>query len=231
MRPMRRPMRRAKPTVAPSERNRQLVASWGSLALGLGTVCLWLMSSCSGPERGQVVLGLVTDLQGPAALDNLRIRLFRSASATMEPSLVGDEIIPLDSEHTLPGSYAISADSSAWIRVEIEGRDRSNRTLVERSVVFLVETGTTRFLRLGLVEACLHRAACAKDQTCIEGVCDSPLVRAADLVPYGPDRETTLDCSGRTTFVSTATGRPIPVRGSCSSEQQCTEGSCRVGSP
>lgn len=196
--------------------------------IGIVLAC-FLAGGCGG--TAEVVIGIVTDLAVGADLDSLRIQTFTADSDHPTPTALGDDSVPLTEATSLPGTYTVTAERDAWVRVQVIAMN-GRLSVVERDAVLPLNTHLApQFYRLALVRSCAGmNATCANDQTCIEGACASPEVTVNSLVAYRPELVAVVDCTvdGAPPFTNTATGDPLSARGACPDGTRCQEGSCRA---
>jgi hypothetical protein len=177
---------------------------------------------------GQVVVGIVTDIDWPSSFRNLSVSVYKGSSATGQRTTVTPpEVILLSTSMGLPGTYVVSSDTPVWTRVEISALDAGGSPLVTRAAVFLIEPGAVRFVRLGLVKSCVN-FPCGTDQTCVEGKCLTPAVAPDDVITYNPIDATTLECQSSSQMLVTADDTLMMARGTCPIDRTCVEGSCRL---
>jgi hypothetical protein len=175
--------------------------------------------------RTQIMVGVLTDLRAPDALNGAQIVILRDGVPVVDelwdiPGGIGRREI-------LPGSYAIYSprDTDERIEVQLVGLKDRQPVVNRRARVNLVSRQTL-FMRMALVAGCMAKSDCGAGLTCIEGTCVSDEVDARTLPAFSPDLVTTVKCNSGTSFVSTETNEPMPVMGSCGPTELCEEGTC-----
>jgi 6-phosphogluconolactonase (cycloisomerase 2 family) len=186
---------------------------------------LLLLLGCT-TNRTEVVIGVATDLDAPSQMGTVRMTVSREDVPLIEQvwDLPGIPAQPFE----LPGSFGLYTDdgSEPRITVEVVGLLGSDRLITRRSVFALVREQTL-FLRMTLVEACVHRSDCAPGQTCIEGHCTPEAIDAHLFPTYVQGMELTVSCSSGTVYRDTGTKQPLEMSGpGCAPDQLCSEGTC-----
>ena len=178
-------------------------------------------------ERTQIMLGVVTDLRAPKALDQVRLHVDGDGVNAFDQvwDLPGIPNVPF----ILPGSYGLySPDGSERkVHISLTGWKAGAQQLERRSLVSLV-SGQTLFLRLGLVAGCVAKNDCATDETCIEGLCKPALVDARRLPRYIDEAQVSaVECASGPQYLDTSTGAVLPGKeGNCTAGTYCQEGTC-----
>jgi len=191
----------------------------------ISAVVLLAVAGCR--ERTQIMLGVVTDLRAPKALDQVRLHVDGDNVNAFDQTwdLPGIPNVPF----ILPGSYGIySPDGSERkVHVSLTGWKNNVQQLERLSLVSLV-SGQTLFLRLGLVAGCVGKNDCATDETCIEGLCKPQLVDSRRLPRYTSETQiAAVECKSGPQYLDTSTGDVIPPTGtSCNTGTFCEEGTC-----
>jgi hypothetical protein len=202
-----------------------------ALALFAGAL---IFSQAGCRARTQIMLGVITDLQAPDALDEVEMVVRRDGQEVLRvpwtlPGVAGEPYI-------LPGSYGVYTEdgSEPQIAITVTGL-RNGQPRVERRALVSLVRERTLFLRLGLVAGCVDRSDCAADETCVESVCRPMFVDARRLPEYEVDMEKFVDCASGTTFIDTGTHQPVPTRsgmGACTTPGSfCQEATCYLPIP
>jgi len=193
-----------------------------------------LFSQAGCRARTQLMLGVITDLRAPDALDEVEMVVRRDGQEVLRvpwslPGVPGQPYI-------LPGSYGVYTEdgSEPQIAISVTGLRNGEARVERRALVSLVREQTL-FLRLGLVAGCVQKSDCGADETCVEGVCKPVLVDARRLPKYEVDMERFVDCQSGTTYVDTGTQQPVPTRagmGTCKTPGSfCEEATCYLPIP
>jgi hypothetical protein len=196
----------------------------------LALVAVLCAAGAGCKARTEIMIGVATNLLAPSVLDSVHIDILRDGVPVEQQ----DWPIPgtRTGQYVLPGSFGVFTSDGSTPRVEViitgEKGAVARPVVTRRSVMSLVSEKTL-FLRMGLVAGCMSRDDCEKaDQTCVEGVCRSPIVDLNLLPEYRPELVTHVTCASGTTFVSTDTMTPLPSLGDMSCGGVCTEGTCYV---
>lgn len=198
------------------------------LACAVGAIA----GGCGSNEQATLVIGLATDLDAPAPLAQARIRVYRldARGNPVSDQPVPDETFTLsgtpDVPSELPGSYVLVADDEARIKVVASGLDAAGREIVTRTATLQLLAGQTRFMRLGLVGACVDQRDCPQGRSCIEGVCQAVHVEVRALPSYAAGMESNLACSSGTAFRNTARKQMLVPGAGCTPDEYCLEGTC-----
>ncbi len=182
------------------------------------------------------MLGFVTDLSAPTALDHITMRVYDDANTTLtsgEWKLPGE----IAQDFRLPGSFALTqGDGVALVHVELVGTKLVGTTLdpdtmrpetvVTRTAGVAFADDSTLFFRMALVQSC-QGMSCGAGQSCIEGKCRPALTNAVSILPYRAGLEAGVACDSGSTFIDTATNQPLATEGTgCKKNQWCGEGTC-----
>ena len=139
------------------------------LRLALALSLLSGLAACQ--SRGQLVLGLATDLSARDQLDEVKLTVVRRGQQTPTVqhawSLSG---VPA-SDYRLPGSFNLYADDGQepTFDVYIDGLLNGEQKVERHAVLGLVK-GSDRFVRLSLAASC-QTLGCPGSLTCVEGTC------------------------------------------------------------
>jgi hypothetical protein len=189
-------------------------------------VCALCAAACS-TKRTEIVIGVVTDLPAPGALDQVKLEIYRD-------NTIAFDIPPWDIPGTasgqfiLPASFGVYAEDGQEPRVEVQvhGIKHGNILVTRRAILSLVKEKTL-FLRMALVARCSSRAECPDpSDTCIEGRCKTSVVDSRVLKEYQTGLEAVIACQSGTHFINTATHQEILPQGMCAADEFCEEGAC-----
>lgn len=178
-------------------------------------------------KRTEIVIGVVTDLPAPGALDQVKLEIYRDGKIAFDippwdvPGQQGGVFV-------LPASFGVYAEDGAEPRVEVQVHGLKHGTvLVTRRAILSLVKERTLFLRMGLVLSCTSRAECPNpSDTCVEGRCKTSVVDSRVLPEYQSGAEAIINCSSGTQFINTMTGMVIPPSGMCHADEFCEEGTC-----
>lgn len=188
---------------------------------------LFLLGLAACHSRGQLVLGLATDLSARGDLDEVTLKVVRrgDASPTVEHqwSLSG---VPAQ-DFRLPGSFNLYANDGQEPAFDVYVDGLLNGVVkVERHAVLGIVKGSDRFVRLSLAASC-QTLGCPASLTCVEGTCVPLGLDAHRLPVYHASMVSTVQCSSGTTFIDTSTHEPMPSDGAgCAADETCSEGTC-----
>jgi hypothetical protein len=212
-------------------RNSVLVSRSCWLALTLLLPAL----SCA-KKQSQLVVGIATDLNAPAPLSRIHLQVFEldaQGNLTNGGVALPDETFDIsgtpDKPYELPGSYSLLADGEPRVKIVLTASTSDGREMVRRTAILQLEQGTTRFLRMGVVAACMNNSDCAEGHSCVEGICQDAHVAIKALPEYQTDMEKKVACSSGTAFLSTSHHMPVAMAGAgtCAADEYCVEGTCR----
>ena len=196
--------------------------------LVLGLAVLTAIAGCGEKKRTEVILGLATDLNAPAPLSAVNLKVLHLPDL----GVLQDQDLPISGKtgelYDLPGSFAVySANGTAdRVRIELTGKN-GNNSLVTRTAVLTLVPEKTLFVRLGVVSACQTVTDCAVGSTCVDGRCVSEEIDSSRLPEYKPGAEKEIACAGGTTYIDTSTKLALTVTGSaCPTGGTCQEGFC-----
>ena len=190
----------------------------------LPLLLLAFLAACQ--SRGQLVLGLATDLSAQGQLDHVRLRVTRRG----DTSTVVDKTWLLSGvpaqDFRLPGSFNLYADKGQQpvFDVVIDGI-LAGVQKVERHAALGIVKGTDRFMRLTLVASC-EETGCPGSLACVEGQCVAVQINPLRLPNYSGGLVTSLQCASSTSFTDTSTRLAMPLVGSCETDEVCSEGTC-----
>jgi hypothetical protein len=179
-------------------------------------------------SRTEVLLGVVTDLRAPTALDHVKLLVSRADTGVVELQQDWDITGIPDRVFNLPGSYGISSDNGdVAIEADLLGSLGGNVT-VERTAILSLVDGQTLFYRMGLSTSCstLGSNSCGSGMTCIEGVCKDPHADSTTFPAFDPSLVDTLTCNSGTAYIDTDTGTPMTFSANAA---QCPSGMCSEG--
>ncbi len=186
---------------------------------------------CQG--RTEIVLGVITDLTAPDALDRVHLEVRPTGGdPNADPLLEQDWPIPgvPDQPYILPGSFGLYSSDGSEPRVKIlitgfRGSEADPR--VTRTSILSLISGQTLFLRQSLVAGCVTNQDCqdSGNQTCVEGRCVDNRIDTHTLPKFQDALLTTVEC-GATQFRNTGSGAMLTASGTCAAGQFCSEGLC-----
>jgi hypothetical protein len=188
---------------------------------------LLLLVGCAQP-RTELMIGVVTDLKAPDALDSAQLIVTRTKDGFVEQqvdwSISGIRDIP----NNLPGSYGIYSDGEeTQLQIELNGF-KGNNLVVSRKAVLNLVSDKTLFFRMGLTAGCVAKDDCTPNQTCVEGVCQDVHVNPLQLPDYTTDLVTEVTCTSGASYIDTSTGAPMPQSDDADMcpANLCVEGTC-----
>jgi hypothetical protein len=181
--------------------------------------------------RTEILVGILTDLDAPGALDHVHLQLVQPD--TLVPyDMPADWDIPgtATGQFVLPGSYGLyTADGSARrVRVDLTG-SLAGQNVVKRSSIVGLVAEETLFMRMALVAGCTA-ASCSEDDgfTCVEGECRVMELDARRLPRFADALVDHLQCPSGPDYKRTADKTDVPLlgNGGCAPGQYCEEGTC-----
>jgi hypothetical protein len=177
-------------------------------------------------EPTQVVVGVVTNLSAPDALDEVQMTVLRQGVEVLRHdwTIPGQAAQPYE----LPGSFVIFSPSGAEAQVEVTVRGiKGQREVVRRRSVFSLVREQTLFVRMALVQRC-EAMSCAAGQTCVEGRCQAAEFSSRRFPRYQAGMERAAMCKSGTVFRHTVTRAELPVwgAGACAASEECIEATC-----
>lgn len=195
-----------------------------------------LAAGCQDKQRSQVMVSLITDINAPDPLQNVKMKIDRFEAGAFVPvdghltpeawAISGQSNVP----NELPGSFVLFSDPGAapLVRVTVNAI-KGTSNFVERSSVFRLVPDQTIFVRLSLADSCTGNADCPSALTCVEGRCRKPEIDSKFLPRYEPgaDQETTIACNSGTAWRNTSSKMTLePAAATCPEGELCVEGTC-----
>src|SRR5262245_52985581 len=120
------------------------------------------LCSCE-QKRTEVVLGLITDLAAPGAIDAVDLQIFRDDVPYFQ--LPDPFTIPgaAGGKYELPASFGIYTEDGSEPRIEVQVTGlRNGTTVVKRSAVFAPLKERTLFMRMALASSCKTLGNCPR---------------------------------------------------------------------
>ena len=185
-------------------------------------VLLGLLAGCERP-RTELVIGIVTDLDVPQPLTQVRLDIFLHDVKVLNPAwnLQKDPIA------VLPGSYGLYVEdgSEEDLLLDLRALDGGDNLLVERTARVKPIPQRTLFLRLGLLAIC-RSVKCDPGQTCIDGRCAPSAIDARRLPDYVAGMERSIACDSGSVLRETKGSTPLRGAIECEGGNQCIEAMC-----
>ncbi len=188
---------------------------------------LVLLSACSG--RGQIVLGIATDLPARDLIDQVTLDVTRRGEVDPVISYKWELAGVPAQNFRLPGSFNLYGDPGAEPTFDVLVKGNLGGIEQVRRVSSLgIRSGEDLFIRLGLVRKC-EDVGCPSSLTCIEGQCRPAAIDLRTLPPFRTALVEGIECDSGTQYLDTGTHAPMPVlAGGCEANELCGEGTCLV---
>ena len=214
-------------TPAPTRQSQPRRHPWALLTLA----CLGLLAvDACDKRRTQVMLGISTDMDAPAPMDEVHLQIFDLDHPEQLPFT--DLFWPISGttsqQFQIPGSFGIFSPNGtqARIRIDLTASGAGAILLHRTSTMRLIEEQTL-FMRMALVGACMKATDCPANQTCVEGNCRIAEVDPRTFPRYQPAMEETIACDSGTAFMNTSTKELMKQSGpGCAPNQFFLEGTC-----
>jgi len=187
-----------------------------------------LLVGCS--NRGQIVIGIGTDLPARGAIDRVSLEVVRRGETAPIVQFDWDLSGIIAKDYRLPGSFNLYAEDGQQPIFDVLVRGlRAGTERVQRRAALGILSERDLFVRLGLVATCAE-VGCPASLACIEGECRAAFVDLRSLPAFRAELVDHVECTGKTTFIDTSTSAALPVLGTCESNEICQEGVC-LGDP
>jgi hypothetical protein len=186
------------------------------------------MSGCA--SRTELLIGVITDLKAPDALDTVQLTVTRTRDGFVEASVPWTLSGEVDQPFNLPGSYGLSADHGGeTLQLDLLGF-KGSAQLVARTSILSVVDGQTLFYRMALTAGCASLGDCGSGMTCVEGTCKDVHVDATTFPSFSGELVDELTCNSGVTYLDTDTGTPMTLSSDAAAcpNNLCTEGTCYV---
>lgn len=199
-----------------------------ALIVRFSILSLVLVAACG--ERGQIVIGIGTDLPARGAIDQVSLDVVRRGETAPIVQFQWELSGIVAKDFRLPGSFNLYAEDGQQpifdvvVRGLLAGKER-----VQRRAALGILPNQDLFVRLGLVATCAE-VGCPPSLACIEGECRASFIDLRALPPFRAELVDHVECAGKTTFIDTSTSTPLPILGTCEASELCGEGVC-LGDP